>query len=112
MNGKENEKDVERLLRSLGIGATYRGYRYLNYGIRLCLANEDYLLAVSKLLYPQIAKYFHTTSSSVERDIRTAVKVCWERGNLTLLQEIALHPILIRPTSSEFLDILTAHLKK
>ena len=77
MNGKENEKDVERLLRSLGIGATYRGYRYLNYGIRLCLADEDYLLAVSKLLYPQIAKYFHTTSSSVERDIRTAVKVCW-----------------------------------
>ena len=67
MNGKENEKDVERLLRSLGIGATYRGYRYLNYGIRLCLADEDYLLAVSKLLYPQIAKYFHTTSSSVER---------------------------------------------
>ena len=57
MNGKENEKDVERLLRSLGIGATYRGYRYLNYGIRLCLADEDYLLAVSKLLYPQIAKY-------------------------------------------------------
>ena len=87
MNGKENEKAVERLLRSLGIGATYRGYRYLNYGIRLCLADEDYLLAVSKLLYPQIAKYFHTTSSSVERDIRTAVKVCWERGNLTLLQE-------------------------
>ena len=100
-----NEKEIEHLLRSLGIGATYRGYRYLNYGIRLCLS-------VSKLLYPQIAKYFHTTSCSVERDIRTAVKVCWERGNISLLQEIALRPIRIRPTSSEFLDILTAHLRK
>ena len=61
-----NEKEIEHLLRSLGIGATYRGYRYLNYGIRLCLIDEDYLLSVSKLLYPQIAKYFHTTSCSVE----------------------------------------------
>ncbi len=107
-----NEKEIERLLRSLGIGATYRGYRYLNYGIRLCLIDEDYLLSVSKLLYPQIAKYFHTSSSSVERDIRTVVKVCWERGNITLLQEIALRPIHTRPTSGEFLDILTAYLKK
>ena len=48
-----NEKEIEHLLRSLGIGATYRGYRYLNYGIRLCLIDEDYLLSVSKLLYPQ-----------------------------------------------------------
>lgn len=107
-----NEKEIERLLRSLGIGATYRGYRYISYGIRLCLIDEDYLLSVSKLLYPQIAKYYHTTSSSVERDIRTVVKVCWERGNVNLLQEIALRPMNSRPTSGEFLDILTAYLKK
>ena len=50
---------IESLIRSLGIGATYRGYQYLNYGVRLCMNNEDYLLAISKLLYPQIAKEFH-----------------------------------------------------
>ena len=43
-----NEKDIEHLIRSLGIGATYRGYWYLAYGISLCLKDEDYLLFVSK----------------------------------------------------------------
>lgn len=102
--------EIEYLVRSLGIGATYRGYRYLSYAIKLCLNDEDYLLSVSKLLYPQIAKQFCTTSSSVERDLRTVVKVCWERGNRMYLQDIALHPLSFKPTSSEFLDILVGHL--
>lgn len=71
-----SELEIEYLIRALGIGATYRGYRYLNYGVKLCLRDEDYLLSVSKLLYPQIAKNYHTTSSSVERDIRTVIRVC------------------------------------
>ena len=107
-----SEKDIEHLIRSLGLGATYRGYWYLTYGINLCLKDEDYLLFVSKLLYPEIAKYYCTTSSSVERNIRTVIKVCWDRGNKELLQEIALHPLPLRPTCSEFFDILTAHLKE
>ena len=68
--------EIERLIRSLGIGATYRGYHYLSYGIALCLQDENYLLSVSKLLYPQIARMFRTTSASVERDLRTVIKVC------------------------------------
>ena len=107
-----SELEIECLIRALGIGATYRGYRYLNYGVKLCLRDEDYLLSVSKLLYPQIAKNYHTTSSSVERDIRTVIRVCWERGNRRLLQEIALRPLDSQPTPSEFLDILTAHLRQ
>ncbi|MGF0032797.1 sporulation initiation factor Spo0A C-terminal domain-containing protein [Bariatricus sp. SGI.154] len=107
-----NEQDIEYLIRSLGIGSTYRGYRYLNYGIKLCLEDEDYLLSVSKLLYPLIARHYRTTSYSVERDIRTIIKVCWERGNKRLLQEIALRPMHERPSCSEFLDILTAHLRQ
>lgn len=103
--------EIERLIRSLGISATYRGYRYLTYAIELCLENEEYLLSVSKLLYPQIAKKYCATSSSVERDIRTVVRVCWERGNLLFLQEIALYPLKCRPTSGEFIDILVGHLR-
>lgn len=104
-------RQIEILIRRLGIGATYRGYRYLNYGIRLCLEDEEYLLSISKLLYPQIAKEFQTTVSSVERDIRTVIQVCWDRGNPALLQEIALRPLSCRPTASEFLDILVGHLQ-
>jgi len=84
--------EIERLIRSLGIGATYRGYRYLSSGIALCLQDENYLLSVSKLLYPQIARMYHTTSSSVERDLRTVIKVCWERGNKKYLEKLAMHP--------------------
>ena len=104
--------EITYLIRSLGIGATYRGYRYLSYGIKLCLEDEDYLLYVSKLLYPQIAKYYCTSTYSVERDLRTVINVCWERGNRPLLQKIAMRPLNTRPTSGEFLDILVAHLSK
>lgn len=103
---------IECLIRSLGIGATYRGYRYLSYGIKLCIYDEDYLLAISKLLYPQIAKEFQATCSSVERDIRTIVKVCWDRGDRSYLQEIALRPLQFKPTSGEFFDILVGHLNR
>ena len=105
------DREIELLIRSLGINATYRGYRYLCYGIKLCLENEDYLLCVSKLLYPEIAKAFRTSSSSVERDLRTVIRVCWERGNVGLLRSIALQPLDGRPTAGEFLDILVTYLQ-
>ncbi len=104
-------QNIEMLIRSLGIGATYRGYRYLSYAIQLCLQDENYLLSISKLLYPEIAKAYYTTSCSVERDIRTIIKICWERGNRDLLEDIAMHTLIYRPTTGEFLDILVAHLK-
>lgn len=104
--------EIERLIRTLGIGATYRGYRYLSYGVYLCLRDENYLLSVSKLLYPEIAHTYKTTSCSVERDIRTVVKVCWERGNKVYLQKIAMHSLDERPTSSEFIDIIVGHIKQ
>jgi len=104
--------EIERLIRTLGIGATYRGYHYINYGIKLCLQDENYLLSISKLLYPQIAHTFQTTSCSVERDMRTIIKVCWEHGNREHLKELALYPLENRPTVSEFLDIIVAHLRQ
>ena len=70
-----NERQIEYLIRSLGIGATYRGYRYLTYGIQLCLKDEDYLLSVSKLLYPQIAEHYCTTSYSVESEVHYEQKI-------------------------------------
>ncbi len=103
--------DIQYLVRSLGIGATYRGYRYLVMAVSLCLEDEDYLLGISKLLYPKIAELCHTSAGSVERDLRTVVNVCWERGNKGLLQEISPCPLSGRPTTGEFVDILTCHLR-
>ena len=69
------ETEIYFLLHSLGIGAKYRGFRYLAYGIALCMEDEDYLLRVSKTLYPKIAQTFQVSSSCVERDIRTAISL-------------------------------------
>lgn len=103
-------KEIQYLVRSLGIGGNYQGYKYLTYAISLCLEDEDYLLSVSKLLYPEIAKMYKTTACSVERNLRTVVAVCWERGNRALLETISLYPLISKPTTSEFLDIVTTHL--
>ena len=105
-------RDIQKLVRSLGIGGNYQGYRYLLYALSLCLQNEDYLLSVSKLLYPEIAHTYQTSASSVERNLRTVVSVCWERGNRPLLESISLCPLSSKPTIGEFLDILTEYLQK
>ena len=104
-------RDIQKLVRSLGIGGNYQGYRYLLYALSLCLQNEDYLLSVSKLLYPEIAHTYQTSASSVERNLRTVVSVCWERGNRPLLESISLCPLSSKPTIGEFLDILTEYLR-
>lgn len=105
-------KEIQYLVRSLGIGGNYQGYRYLTYAIYLCLENEDYLLSVSKLLYPEIAQTFQTTAYSVERNLRTVVNVCWERGNRMLLEDISFYPLLSKPTTGEFLDIVSGYLRQ
>ena len=93
------------------LGATYRGYRYLSYGIELCLTDEEYLLAISKQLYPEIARKYKTTVGSVERDIRTVIRVCWENG-YDQLQSYSFRPLHVRPTAGEFFDILVAYLSR
>lgn len=105
-------KEIQYLVRSLGIGGNYQGYRYLTLAISLCLEDEDYLLGVSKLLYPEIARTFQTTACSVERNLRTVVSVCWERGNRELLESISLYPLINKPTTGEFLDIVTGYLRQ
>ncbi len=103
--------EIEQLIRSLGIGATYRGYHYLVYGVSLCMDNEDYLLSVGKLLYTRIAEAYSTTGSSVERDIRTVIRICWERGNRPLLfRKLPCIHCMPRPTAGEFFDILANYL--
>lgn len=104
--------DIPHLVRTLGIGATYRGYRYLILALSLCLEDEEYLLGISKILYPQIAQTYCTSVSSVERDLRTVISVCWKKGNRKFLQNLSPCPLKTKPTTGEFLDILTNHLRQ
>ena len=102
--------NISKLIRSLGIRSTLKGYRYLKYGLELCMRDEDYLLAVYKELYPDIAEYFGTTQDGVEHCIRTAVCSCWYKGNRSLLYKIAGSELLQTPTTSELIDILYHYL--
>ena len=82
-------KKIESLVRRLGICSVYRGYYYLVYAVELVLHDEEYLLFMTKRLYPDIGKHFHTSASNVERSIRTIVTICWNEGNRNLLDRIA-----------------------
>ena len=103
---------IELLIHELEIHSTYHGYRYLQYAVSLALQDEDYLLAITKSMYPAIAERFHASVSSIERNIRTVITVCWERGNKKLLKQMTPYPLLDKPTTGEFLDILVTYCKQ
>ena len=105
------ETEIYFLLHSLGIGAKYRGFRYLAYGIALCMEDEDISFGSAKRCTQRSRKTFQVSSSCVERDIRTAISVCWTRGNRDLLFSLSVHPVLTKPTNSEFFDILSSYIK-
>ena len=104
-------KKIESLVRRLGICSVYRGYYYLVYAVELVLLVVAYLLFMTKRLYPDIGKHFHTSASNVERSIRTIVTICWNEGNRNLLDRIAGYQLLRKPTTGEFISILAFYLK-
>ncbi|MCI8730160.1 MAG: hypothetical protein HFH59_13985 [Lachnospiraceae bacterium] len=99
------------LLSELGIHATLKGFRYLQYALELCMENEDYLLWVYKWLCTDVAAHFHTTQNNVEHCMRTAIANCWLKGNRQLLIELAGYELKKTPSNGEFIDILYHHLK-
>ena len=100
------------IVQKLGIHSIYCGYAYIIYATELASEDNVYLLAITKWLYPEIAARFDTTCSRVERGIRTVVNSCWQDGNIEFLNEMAGHPLCKKPTSGEFIAILSEYFKK
>lgn len=96
---------IRRLLLRLGATPRYIGFDYVVHAVSLSLGNSQYLLSVTKELYPDVARKYHTTLYSVERDIRTIINIIWKR-NPALLGQIAGYPLNKRPSVSEFIAIL------
>ena len=83
-----------------------KGYQYIREGITLVYENPELVGGITKELYPEIAKKYETTVSRVERAIRHAIEVSWNRGNWQLMEEIFGHSVDIdkaKPTNSEFI---------
>lgn len=108
------EKRLSDLLHEIGVPAHIKGYNFLRTGILLTFANQDeYVGQITKSLYPEIAKKYKSTSSRVERAIRHAIEVAWNRGNIDLIDEIFGYSISAekaKPTNLEFIVMIADYL--
>ena len=107
--GESLETRVTNMLHEIGIPAHIKGYHYLRDAIMMAVDDMDVLNAITKLLYPTIAKKYKTTSSRVERAIRHAIEVAWSRGKLDTLDELFGYTVSNgkgKPTNSEFIALI------
>lgn len=100
------EISITKVLHELGVPSHIKGYQYIREGISLIYDNPSLIGGITKELYPSIAKKYDTTTSRVERAIRHAIEVSWNRGSWDLMEEIFGHSVDIdkaKPTNSEFI---------
>lgn len=117
-SGNREEEDLEfvvtETIHQLGVPAHIKGYHYLRVAILLSIDNQELLESVTKMLYPAVAKHFDTTSSRVERAIRHAIEIAWDRGDLDTLNTFFGYTVNTakgKPTNSEFIALITDKLR-
>jgi two-component system response regulator (stage 0 sporulation protein A) len=103
------ESVVTEVIHEIGVPAHIKGYQYLREAIILTINDMEVINAVTKVLYPEVAKKFNTTPSRVERAIRHAIEVAWDRGDIETLQRFfgyTVSNIKGKPTNSEFIAMI------
>ncbi len=114
MTEHELNLEVTNIIHEVGIPAHIKGYQYLREGILMAIKDMDVINSITKILYPSIAKRFSTTSSRVERAIRHAIEVAWDRGDVDTLNEIfgyTIHTAKGKPTNSEFIAMIADRIR-
>ncbi len=108
------EVTVSEIMHRIGVPAHIKGYQYLREAIILAVNDDEIMNSVTKLLYPTVAKTFKTTPSRVERAIRHAIEVAWDRGDVDVLNSYFGYTIQNsrgKPTNSEFIAMISDKLK-
>ena len=108
------ESMVTNIIHEIGVPAHIKGYQYLREAIIIAVDDMDVINAITKVLYPQVAKTFGTTPSRVERAIRHAIEVAWDRGDLDTLQSFFGYTVSNtkgKPTNSEFIALIADRLQ-
>ena len=106
---RDLERQVTAIIHEIGVPAHIKGYQYLREAIGLAVADMEVINAVTKVLYPAVAKKYGTTASRVERAIRHAIEVAWDRGDLETLQKYFGYTVSNakgKPTNSEFIAMI------
>ncbi len=112
--GRGLESTVTAIIHEIGVPAHIKGYQYLREAIMIAVEDMDVINAVTKVLYPEVAKRFGTTASRVERAIRHAIEVAWDRGDLETLQKYFGYTVSNakgKPTNSEFIAMIADRLQ-
>ncbi len=115
-NGREQriEAMVTEVIHEIGVPAHIKGYQYIREAIIQTVLDMDLINAVTKALYPMVAKRYNTTSSRVERAIRHAIEVAWDRGDIEVLQKYfgyTVSGVKGKPTNSEFIALISDRLQ-
>lgn len=114
VEGGDMDIIISDIMHQIGVPAHIKGYQYLRTAIRLSIDNNEMLGSVTKLLYPTVAKMYATTASRVERAIRHAIEVAWDRGDVDVLSSYFGYTIQSqrgKPTNSEFIAMIADKLK-
>ncbi|MGN1081300.1 MAG: sporulation transcription factor Spo0A [Acutalibacteraceae bacterium] len=105
---------ITEIIHQIGVPAHIKGYHYLRDAIILCVRDSEMINSVTKILYPTVAKMYDTTSSRVERAIRHAIEVAWDRGDIDILNSYfgyTVHNQRGKPTNSEFIAMISDKLR-
>ena len=111
---ESDEVTVTEILHQIGVPAHIKGYQFLRNTILLTMDDPEYINAVTKRLYPEIAKQNGTTPSRVERAIRHAIEVAWDRGDVDTLNSYfgyTIHNLRGKPTNSEFIAMIADRMR-
>ena len=107
--GHSLDKQISKIFVSIGIPPHIKGYQYLRTAIKTCVKDTSIISSITKRLYPDVAKEYDSTPSKVERAIRHAIEVCWNRGKIDSINNIFGSQVFTkndRPTNGEFIALL------
>lgn len=110
----DDECTVTEILHQIGVPAHIKGYQFLRDAILMTMENVEYINSVTKQLYPEIARRNNTTASRVERAIRHAIEVAWDRGDVDTLNSYfgyTIHNLRGKPTNSEFIAMIADRMR-
>lgn len=111
---EDMEAQVTKIIHQIGVPAHIKGYQYLRTAILMTIQDSDIINSVTKVLYPSVAKKYQTTTSRVERAIRHAIEVAWDRGDLDTLNSYFGYTIQNsrgKPTNSEFIAMIADNMR-
>ncbi len=114
ISSSDMESQVTKIIHQIGVPAHIKGYQYLRSAILMTIDDNEIINSVTKILYPTVAKKYQTTTSRVERAIRHAIEVAWDRGDVDTLNSYFGYTIQNsrgKPTNSEFIAMIADNLR-